>query len=161
MSQARRRQTWAGPRSRARGFPAGLRLGAGGRRAPGGPTGHAQALGGRPDGERRRGPDRHAPGGRTGDPGRGGPVTDELVLVVPTASVIAELGDGQAWLGIRAAGEADLAALIRREGTFRPRAEMEGNPAWKQVIPYPVLRDGDDWFLMRRTRAGSDPPLHH
>ena len=85
---------------------------------------------------------------------------DELVLVVPTASVIAELGDGQAWLGIRAAGEADLAALIRREGTYRPRAEMEGDPAWKQVIPYPVLRDGDDWYLMRRTRAGSDARLH-
>ena len=87
-------------------------------------------------------------------------MTDELVLVVPTASVIAELGDGQAWRGMRAAGEASLADLIRREGCFLPRSEMELTPAWKQVIPYPVLRDGDAWYLMRRTKAGSDARLH-
>jgi predicted NUDIX family phosphoesterase len=87
-------------------------------------------------------------------------MTDELVLVVPTASVVAELGGGEGWLGIRSAGEADLAGLIRREGSFRARAEMEADPAWKQVIPYPVLRDGDAWYLMRRTRAGGDARLH-
>src|SRR5262249_26050356 len=32
--------------------------------------------------------------------------------------------------------------------------------SWKQVIPYPVLRDGPAWFLMRRTKAGGDPRLH-
>jgi predicted NUDIX family phosphoesterase len=87
-------------------------------------------------------------------------VTDELVLVVPTASVIAELGGGERWIGIRSAGEAALGDLIRREGTFRPRPAMEADPAWKQVIPYPVLRDGDAWFLMRRTKAGGDARLH-
>ena len=87
-------------------------------------------------------------------------MTDELVLVVPTASVVAELGRGVAWLGIRAGGEADLAALIRSEGAFHPRSEMEADPAWKQVIPYPVLRDGDAWYLMRRTTAGGDARLH-
>jgi predicted NUDIX family phosphoesterase len=87
-------------------------------------------------------------------------MTDELVLVVPTAAVLAELGDGDSWLGIRDAGEDRLAALIRRDGAFRPRSEMEGDPAWKQVIPYPVLRDGDAWYLMRRTKAGGDARLH-
>jgi predicted NUDIX family phosphoesterase len=87
-------------------------------------------------------------------------VSDELVLVVPTASVVAELGGGAAWHGIRAAGEADLGDLIRRAGAFRPRSDMEGDPAWKQVIPYPVLRDGEAWYLMRRTKAGSDARLH-
>ena len=87
-------------------------------------------------------------------------MTDELVLVVPTSAVIAELGDGRGWLGIRDEAEADLAGLIRRAGEFRPRAAMEIDPAWKQVIPYPVLRDGRTWFLMRRTRAGSDARLH-
>jgi predicted NUDIX family phosphoesterase len=87
-------------------------------------------------------------------------MADELVLVVPTAAVIAQLGAGEAWLGIRPAGEADLAALIRRDGAFRPRSAMEADPAWKQVIPYPVLRDGDAWYLMRRTKAGSDARLH-
>jgi predicted NUDIX family phosphoesterase len=87
-------------------------------------------------------------------------VTDELVLVVPTAAVIAQLGAGETWTGIRPTGEADLAALIRRDGAFRPRSAMEADPAWKQVIPYPVLRDGDAWYLMRRTKAGSDARLH-
>jgi predicted NUDIX family phosphoesterase len=87
-------------------------------------------------------------------------MADELVLVVPTAAVIAQLGAGDAWLGIRPAGEADLAALIQDHGAFRPRSVMETDPSWKQVIPYPVLRDGDAWFLMRRTKAGSDARLH-
>ena len=87
-------------------------------------------------------------------------MSDELVLVVPTAAVVAALGGGTAWLGIRSAGEADLGELIRREGSFRPRAAMEVDPAWKQVIPYPVLRDGDAWYLMRRTKAGGDARLH-
>ena len=37
---------------------------------------------------------------------------------------------------------------------------MEDDPAFKQVIPYLVLRDGPRWFLMRRTRAGADVRLH-
>ena len=49
---------------------------------------------------------------------------------------------------------------IAREGTFRPRAECETDPSWKQVIPYLVLRDRGRLFLMRRTRAGSDQRLH-
>lgn len=85
---------------------------------------------------------------------------DELVLVVPTADVLARLGGGSGWRGVRPAAEADVAALIRDVGAFRPRSEMEGDPSWKQVIPYPILRDGDDWFLMRRTKAGADPRLH-
>jgi predicted NUDIX family phosphoesterase len=87
-------------------------------------------------------------------------MSDELVLVVPTSDVIEKLGGGAAWLGIRPAGAEDLAALIRASGRFLPRADMERDPSWKQVIPYPVLRDGGDWFLMRRTKAGTDPRLH-
>jgi predicted NUDIX family phosphoesterase len=86
--------------------------------------------------------------------------SDERVLVVPTASVVDAIGDGEAWHGIRPAGVEILAELIRREGSFRARSEMEPDPAWKQVIPYPVLRDGERWFLMRRTRAGGDARLH-
>src|SRR6185436_12292759 len=85
---------------------------------------------------------------------------DEDVLVVPTSAVVDELGGGSAWLGIRPAGERELADLIRRRGEYRPRSAMEAEPAWKQVIPYPILRDGPRWFLMRRTRAGGDERLH-
>jgi predicted NUDIX family phosphoesterase len=37
---------------------------------------------------------------------------------------------------------------------------MERDRAWKQVIPYLVLRDGPRYFLMHRTRAGGDARLH-
>ena len=37
---------------------------------------------------------------------------------------------------------------------------MEVDPAFKQVIPYLVLRDGPRWFLMQRTRGGADRRLH-
>jgi predicted NUDIX family phosphoesterase len=87
-------------------------------------------------------------------------VTDEDVLVIPTSAVADELGGGSAWLGIRPAGEHELADLIRRRGEYRPRSAMEADPTWKQVIPYPILRDGPRWFLMRRTRAGGDERLH-
>ena len=87
-------------------------------------------------------------------------MSDELVLVVPTADLLERVAGGSAWHGIRATGADDLADLIRRRGDFRPRSVMETSESWKQVIPYPVLRDGDDWFLMRRTKAGGDARLH-
>src|SRR5215210_1985485 len=37
---------------------------------------------------------------------------------------------------------------------------MEIDRTWKQVIPYLVLRDGERYFLMRRTKAGGDARLH-
>jgi predicted NUDIX family phosphoesterase len=84
----------------------------------------------------------------------GAPV--EQVLVVPRAAVIT--GDG--WLGVRADGIAELVETLGSHGRFMPRDEAEVDPTWKQVIPYLVLRDGDRWFLMRRTRAGGDARLH-
>jgi predicted NUDIX family phosphoesterase len=80
----------------------------------------------------------------------------ELVLVIPRASVMADPG----WLGVRAEGLQDFESLVAREGTFRTRAEVEPDRSWKQVIPYLVLRDGERYFLMRRTRAGGDSRLH-
>lgn len=87
-------------------------------------------------------------------------MADELVLVVPTDAVVAELGGGRTWHGIREARPDALADLIRRAGTYQPRSAMEADPTWKQVIPYPILRDGERWFLMRRTKAGGDARLH-
>ena len=87
-------------------------------------------------------------------------MSDEAVLVLPAALVTSQLGGGESWYGLREGGEGVLAALLRRAGTFRPRSAMESDPTWKQVIPYTILRDGEDWFLMRRTRAGGDARLH-
>lgn len=80
----------------------------------------------------------------------------EQVLVVPRSLA---LPDGP-YRGFRAAEAAWLSDLVRTAGEFRPRAAMEVDPSFKQVIPYLVLRDGNRWFLMRRTRAGVDQRLH-
>jgi len=83
---------------------------------------------------------------------------DELVLVVPRRVLMPDPG----WLGIRGdrASAAAFDAIIAEHGEFRPRAEMERDRSWKQVIPYLVLRDGHRYFLMRRTKAGGDARLH-
>jgi predicted NUDIX family phosphoesterase len=81
---------------------------------------------------------------------------DELVLVIPRASIMADPG----WRGIRTEGLDAFEAIVARDGRFQPRAAMEADRSWKQVIPYLVLRDGERYFLMRRTRAGGDARLH-
>ena len=82
--------------------------------------------------------------------------TDELVYVVPRTVVV----PGEGWLGIRTVGSSEVLDMIARRGRFAPRPAMEQDPAWKQVIPYLVLRDGPRWFLMQRTRRGADSRLH-
>jgi predicted NUDIX family phosphoesterase len=49
---------------------------------------------------------------------------------------------------------------VERDGRYEPRDQMEHDPAFKQLIPYLVLRDGERYFLMRRTTGGGDPRLH-
>ena len=81
---------------------------------------------------------------------------DEQVLVVPRSALVP--GDG--WLGVRRGGIDEALGVVAREGFFMRRGDAEQDPAHKQVIPYLVLRDGERWFLMRRTRAGGDARLH-
>jgi predicted NUDIX family phosphoesterase len=83
-------------------------------------------------------------------------VEGEQVLVIPRAAIM----DDPGWLGLREDGLAGFEALVEREGRFAPRAEMERDRRFKQVISYLVLRDGMRYFLMRRTRAGADKRLH-
>ena len=81
---------------------------------------------------------------------------DEQVLVIPRASIMGDPG----WLGVTNAGLEGFESIVARDGRYRPRAEMEVDRTWKQVIPYLVLRDGERYFLMRRTKAGGDARLH-
>jgi predicted NUDIX family phosphoesterase len=80
----------------------------------------------------------------------------EAVLVVPRGSVV----PGRGWRGIRPADLTQVLATVAREGRFAPRAAMELDPAFKQIIPYLVLRDGERYFLMHRSRAGGDARLY-
>ncbi len=81
---------------------------------------------------------------------------DERVFVVPRSTVIA--ADG--WYGLRSADLHAFVETIERHGQFLPRPQMEEDPGFKQIIPYLVLRSGEAYFLMRRTRAGGDVRLH-
>jgi predicted NUDIX family phosphoesterase len=83
-------------------------------------------------------------------------VINEQVLVIPRASIMVDPG----WLGVRADDLEGFEELVAREGRFAPRAAMEVDRDWKQIIPYLVLRDGERYFLMRRTKAGADARLH-
>ena len=82
--------------------------------------------------------------------------TEELVLVIPRASIMPD----PSWRGIQTEGLDAFEAIVARHGRFQPRAAMEVDRRWKQVIPYLVLRDGERYFLRRRTRAGGDERLH-
>ncbi len=81
----------------------------------------------------------------------------ERVLVLPRGSV----PGGCDFTGVRQAD--DLAALrraVQMHGRYLERPTAEENPAFKQLIPYVVVRDGGSVFLMERTDAGGDARLH-
>ena len=80
----------------------------------------------------------------------------EHVFVVPRSAVI----DVAGWYGLRTDGLDAFVAALERDGRYEPRDRMEVDPAFKQVIPYLVLRDGERYFLMQRTDAGGDARLH-
>lgn len=84
------------------------------------------------------------------------PLRQERVLVVPRSSV----PDRAGWYGLRTDGLDAFLDVVARDGRFEDRAMMERDPEYKQIIPYLVLRDGDRYFLMRRTKAGGDARLH-
>ena len=84
----------------------------------------------------------------------------ERVLVLPRADV----PGGCAFTGVRPFQDGELDALreaVARSGRWMDRAAAETDPAHKQLIPYVVVRDGPQAFLMERTAAGGDARLHH
>lgn len=83
----------------------------------------------------------------------------ERVLVLPRDRV----PGGCAFHGIRRADAAaldELRAAVAAHGMYLDRPVAEEDPTHKQLIPYVVVRDADDVFLMRRTDAGGDARLH-
>lgn len=84
---------------------------------------------------------------------------DELVLAVPRRLLLDAAYAEHAWRGVLDVDPERFLERTRMNGAFRPRREAEDDPTWKQVIPYLVVRDGDRYLLMRRTRAGGDARL--
>jgi predicted NUDIX family phosphoesterase len=83
----------------------------------------------------------------------------ERVLVLPRDRV----PGGCDFTGIRPADEAALdqmRELLVGHARFLERPIAEANPAFKQLIPYVVVRNGELVFLMERTEGGGDARLH-
>ncbi len=83
----------------------------------------------------------------------------EHVLVLPRAQV----PGGSDFHGMRSADAGDLARLraaVAHHGRYLDRPLAESDPGMKQLIPYVVVHDGPQVFLMHRTDAGGDPRLH-
>ena len=83
----------------------------------------------------------------------------ERVLVLPRDRI----PRGCEFTGIRGADAttlSELRAAIASYGSFMDRPLAEESPAFKQLIPYVVVRDGPLTLLMERTDAGGDPRLH-
>jgi predicted NUDIX family phosphoesterase len=80
----------------------------------------------------------------------------ERVLVLPRSRV----PGGCDFIGIRAADPDELRAAVAEHGRYLDRPTAEADPSFKQLIPYVVVRDRDEVFLMHRTDAGGDPRLH-
>ncbi|MCE9561645.1 MAG: phosphoesterase [Planctomycetes bacterium] len=81
---------------------------------------------------------------------------DERVLVIPTERFRA----AGCFHGFRAADAAYRAAVLEPSAfQFRPRSEVETQPEFKQLIPYVVLKCGNDLFHYRRGAAGTEARL--
>jgi predicted NUDIX family phosphoesterase len=81
----------------------------------------------------------------------------ERVLVVPSAE-LDRLGRFQGFSG---EAERYLRALLVPElAQFRPRSEVEGEPSFKQIIPYVVFRCGDAVFCYTRGTLQGESRLH-
>lgn len=85
------------------------------------------------------------------------PVAVEHVLVVPTL-LFHEVGYFQ---GFSTNVAPYLKTLLDPAyGSYRPRPDMEGDPSYKQLIPYCIFRCGDQLFSYKRGKATGEARLH-
>jgi len=82
-------------------------------------------------------------------------VTSEQVLCVKREDMFP---DG-AWHGFVSQDLGRHQALIRERHFFKPRAEVENDPGYQQIIPYVVFRHDGRYFLTHRLRASSEKRL--
>ncbi len=79
----------------------------------------------------------------------------EEVLVLPREVALGPVP----WHGIRREGVGEVLAAIPRHGRFLPRAEVEDDDRWQQVIPHLVVSSGQKVLAMRRLGRGSERRL--
>lgn len=80
----------------------------------------------------------------------------ENVLVVKREYLAAYLVKN----GLITGCESDVLEIIDEKGEFLPREAAEGNEEYKQIIPYVIIRRGDEVFVTRRLEKGGEARLH-
>jgi len=83
-------------------------------------------------------------------------VFSEHVLCVSREDIFP---DG-AWHGFVDEGLERAQEVIRTQSFFMPRAEVEEDPRYQQIIPYVVFRHGQRYLLTRRLKASGEKRLH-
>src|SRR4029077_12915522 len=79
----------------------------------------------------------------------------EEVLCVKSEDIFP---DGS-WHGFVTDGLDRYRAVIRERHFFMPRADIEEDPTYQQIIPYVVFHHGDKYFLTHRLRASAERRL--
>jgi predicted NUDIX family phosphoesterase len=82
-------------------------------------------------------------------------VKSEQVLCVRRDDIFP---DG-AWHGFVTENLERHQSVIRERHFFKPRAEVEDDPSFQQIIPYVVFRHSDRYLLTHRLRASSEKRL--
>jgi len=81
---------------------------------------------------------------------------DELILVVPTEKLFTIVGE---WQGLRTDSIKLFTECVRKYGMFMLRSAAEYDERYKQIIPYVVLCDSQDVFVMQRRDTASEQRL--
>lgn len=81
---------------------------------------------------------------------------NENILVVPRSALEPFIR----FRGFRAASESPIVEWIEA-GAFKPRPAMETDPSFKQLIPYILLRCGEQVYRYWRTKKAGESRLHH
>jgi predicted NUDIX family phosphoesterase len=83
----------------------------------------------------------------------------ESVLVVPTSSLWRQVAYSEK--GLITSTLDEFGAFVGEHGLFVDRAIAENEPAYKQIVPYAVVRHQESFFLLQRKSAQSEERLHH
>src|SRR2546428_6002852 len=81
--------------------------------------------------------------------------SDEEILVVPRRMLIPN-----PFRGFTRGGVEDYLLRVREYGVFRPRAGVEEDASFKQIIPYLIVRHRGRLFLVQRSTEGGETRLH-
>ncbi len=67
----------------------------------------------------------------------------------------------QGFMPLAAAESEALLGKISELGFLADRAQAEAEPAWKQPIPYCLVRQGSEWLCVQRRKQGTEGRLHN